>query len=76
MKLERIGDALMLRITSDGYVSFRAEWIEQLRALPYDQYGEYIRTTIYPALSDMERKLWNKATINNRVLREAVQEAS
>ena len=73
MRLERIQGVLMLHITPELYISFHDEWAEALRALPYDQFGEFIRSTIYPALSDKERKLWNKATINNRALQAAVQ---
>ena len=73
MKLERIDGVLMLCIAPETYISFRWSWVEQLRSLPYDQFGEYIRTYIYPALSDLERKLWNKATISNRNLHNAVQ---
>jgi len=65
----------MLHITPELHISFHDEWVEQLRALPYDQFGEFIRSTIYPALSDKERKLWNKATISNRDLQAAVQAA-
>jgi len=63
----------MLRITPELSIPFQYEWVEQLRALPYDQFGEFIRSTIYPALSGKERKLWNKATISNRDLQAAVQ---
>lgn len=75
MRLERIHGVLMLHITPELYISFHDEWVVQLRALPYDQFGEFIRSTIYPALSDKERKLWNKATISNRDLQAAVQAA-
>lgn len=73
MRLERIQGVLMLHITPELYISFHDEWVEALRALPYDQFGEFIRSTIYPALSDKERKLWYKATISNRDLQAAVQ---
>jgi hypothetical protein len=63
----------MLHITPELSISFHDEWVEALRALPYEQFGEFIRSTIYPALSDKERKLWNKATISNRDLQAAVQ---
>ncbi|NLG17863.1 MAG: hypothetical protein GX556_11070 [Fibrobacter sp.] len=75
MILERIQGALMLHITPELCIYFRSEWVEQLRALPYDQFGEFIRSTIYPSLSDKERRLWNKTTINNRDLQAAVQAA-
>lgn len=73
MRLERIQGVLMLHITPELSISFHDEWVEALRALPYEQFGEFIRSTIYPALSDKERKLWNKATISNRDLQAAVQ---
>ena len=74
MKLERIDGVLMLFISPDSYISFLDSWVEQLRSLPYDQFGEYIRTNIYPALSEKERRLWNKSTISNRVLHAAIGE--
>jgi hypothetical protein len=73
MKLERLNNALTLDLGEGKTVAFRDEWIVQLRALAYDKYGEYIRTTIYPALSDDERKLWNRTTVNNLDLQAALQ---
>jgi hypothetical protein len=73
LKLERINNVLFLSIAPECTISFKKEWVEHLRTLPYTKFGEYIRTIIYPALSSDERKLWNKSTINNRELHEAVQ---
>ena len=74
MILERTQDGLMLRITPELSITFQDEWVEQLRARPYDRYGEFIRSTIYPALSDHDRKIWNKTTISNLDLQVAIQE--
>jgi len=60
LRLERVQDVLVLHITPESCISFRDEWVEQLRALPYSEFGEFIRSTIYPALSAKEQKLWNK----------------
>jgi hypothetical protein len=54
-------------------ITFREEWIKQLRILPYEQFGEFIRTNIYPALNDSDKKIWNSSTISNRDLQTAVQ---
>jgi hypothetical protein len=72
LKLERVNNVLMLEISADRRVSFRQEWVEQHRALPYDQFGEFIRDTVYPALSAQERKLWNGSKISNRDLQIAI----
>jgi hypothetical protein len=72
LRLERIQNQLILSITDETHITFREEWVEQLRALPYDQYGEFIRSTIYPALSTGERQIWNKATISNLDLQAAI----
>jgi hypothetical protein len=63
----------MLYITTESCIAFRDEWVELLRTLPYDQFGEYIRSTIYPALSDKDQKLWNRATISNQDLCTTIQ---
>ena len=73
MKIDRIQNVLFLIINIDCVITFREEWIMQLRALPYDQFGEFIRTNIYPALNDTDRKIWNSSTISNRDLQAAVQ---
>ena len=73
MKLERINGVLMLYIGDGLCVPFREEWVEQLRALPYEQYGDFLKDTIYPALTEEERKLWHKSQISNRALHAALQ---
>jgi len=73
LRIERIQDVITLHISDESCVSLRKEWVEQLRTLPYEEFGEFIRTSIYPALNDNERKIWNKATISNRDLQSAVQ---
>jgi hypothetical protein len=64
---------LVLHISDKISVSFRNEWVEQLKALPYEQYGDFLKDTIYPALTEEERKLWREAQISNRALHEALQ---
>ena len=73
MQLKRLNDVLMLDIGDDLCVPFFEEWVKQLRPLPYEEFGDFMRDTIYPALSDKERKLWHKATISNRDLQNAIQ---
>jgi len=73
LKLERINDVLMLHIAPELFISFRYEWVEQLRALPYEEFGNFIRDVIYPALSDKERQAWHQSQISNRDLQSAVQ---
>jgi hypothetical protein len=72
LNLERIHDVLYLCIAPESYITFREEWVEQLRALPYGEFGAFMRDTIYPALSDQERKAWRRSQINNRDLQAAV----
>ena len=74
MKLERVEGVLMLRLSPESYISFHETWVEQLRALPYEQYGNFIRKNVYPALSLGERSLWNKSTINNLDLQKAMED--
>jgi hypothetical protein len=73
LRLERIRDMLVLHIAPNAGISFRQEWVEQLRALPYEQYGDFLKDTIYPALTEEERKLWHKLQFSNRALYEALQ---
>jgi hypothetical protein len=69
----RVGDVLVLRISEERYITFLDEWVERLRTLPYDQYGDVIRSTVYPALSETDRRIWNRSTISNRDLHNAIQ---
>lgn len=73
MKFDRIQGVLFLEINSDCLITFKDEWVEKLRSLPYDQFGEFIRSTIYPAFNDKEKKIWNKVTISNIDLQAAIQ---
>jgi hypothetical protein len=74
LKLERIKGVLTLDIGGSS-VSFREEWVEQLRALPYEEFGAFMRDTIYPALSDQDRQAWHRSQISNRDLHTAIQAA-
>lgn len=74
MFLERIEDLAFLKIDNENSILFRDEWVVALRPLPYGQYGDYIRSTVYPALSAKERQIWNKSTISNRALHDAIKE--
>jgi hypothetical protein len=73
LRLERIRDILVLHIAPKVSISFRQEWVNKLRALPYDQYGDFLKDTIYPALTEEERNLWHKLQFSNRALYEALQ---
>ena len=73
MRLERILNMLILHIDDKKSIVFREEWVEQLRALPCDDYGSFMRDTIYPALSVEDRKVWHKTTISNLDLQSAIQ---
>jgi hypothetical protein len=68
LKLEKLENGYLLDLGDGHTVSLREEWVRELRSLSFDQFGEYIHTTIYPAFSDDERKAWNKSTINNKEL--------
>jgi hypothetical protein len=76
VKLDRIQDELFLTINADFKITFKTEWVEKLLPLPYDQYGEYIRSNIYPALTDKEKIIWNSTTISNLELQTALQSFS
>lgn len=71
--LERIHNVIILQISDEIYITFREEWVEKLRTLPYSQFGEFIRSTIYPALSEKDQNIWNRSSITNRDLHNAVQ---
>jgi hypothetical protein len=73
LRLERILNVLILHIDDKKSIVFRKEWIEQLRALTCDDYGMFMRDTIYPALSVDDRKIWHKTTISNLDLQSAIQ---
>jgi hypothetical protein len=69
----RTNGVLTLDIGNGHCVYFREEWIEQLRSLPYEEFGVIMRDTIYPALPDQEQKVWNRSQISNRDLQSAIQ---
>lgn len=63
----------MQLVLDDGQtIVFHAEWIQHLRVISYEQFGEYIRKTVYPAFSEQEKKIWNNSKISNRELLHAV----
>lgn len=76
MKLDRSTGVLLLHINTHSSVTFRDEWVAQLRALPYEKFGDFMRDTIYPSLSVLDRKTWHRSTINNCDLQAAVQALS
>jgi hypothetical protein len=73
LKLVRVNGEITLNLEDGSCISFKKVWIDELMLLPYDHYGDYIRSNIYPALSVEEKKIWNKATVNNRDLQAAIQ---
>lgn len=75
MRLERIKGALFLRISEELSVPFKEEWIEQLQLInTLTAVGDFLRDTLYPALTDEERKVWRRCKINNRDLLNLVQD--
>ncbi|MBN1292353.1 MAG: hypothetical protein JXB48_10985 [Candidatus Latescibacteria bacterium] len=72
MKLCKINESLMLQIPPDTYISFRESWINDLKTLPYEKFGDYIRRNIYSFFNSQDRSFWNKSTINNKELQEAI----
>ncbi len=72
MKLERIQNVLFLKVAEENSIAFREEWVEQLRNLPPEGYGEFMRDTIYPALSAEDRKVWHKTAMSNLDIQSAV----
>ncbi len=74
VRFEEAGGVLLLKITDDMVVRFQREWIEGLRDLPIDRYGEYLRGNVYPHLTSEDQKTWCKASISNRDLEAAVKE--
>jgi hypothetical protein len=74
LKLERFINGIKLQIGEGSSISFQKEWAEQLRALPYEEFGSFMRDTIYPALSEEERKTWNSTKISNKDLQLAIED--
>jgi hypothetical protein len=73
MKLKLKDTELLLEISESCNISFQREWISHLRTLPYEQYGDYIKSTIYPALSEKDKMIWIRSTISNRELYDLAQ---
>ena len=73
MTLTRTENAFTLHLTPELTIDFQESWVDYLRLLPFDSYGDYIRSTIYPGLSDTDKRTWNKTTVSNKKLFEAVQ---
>ena len=76
MQLRRVENKLLLHISDDCIIEFKAEWATFLRSVPIDQYGEFLKDVIYPALSKEEQKLWNNVQISNPQLHTAIQTLS
>jgi len=74
MKLMLKNNDLLLEISDTCEISFQRDWISHLRTLPYEQFGDYIKSTIYPALSEKDKMTWIRSTISNRDLLQVVQE--
>jgi hypothetical protein len=73
MKLIFKNTDLLLEISENCEISFHREWIMHLRNLPYELYGDYIKSTIYPALSEKDKMTWIRVTISNRELYDLAQ---
>ena len=74
MIFERISNSIFLKLTEEFRIPFSEEWINHLRSLPYDRFGEFLRGTIYKVLSPQQRKMWNKTRISNTDLMKALEE--
>ena len=74
MKLERINDMLFLHITAKNTISFREEWLGQLRTLTVSDYAVFLRDTLYPSLSVHDRKVWHRSQFSNHELFNAIQD--
>ena len=64
---------LVLHIAAGSAIVLRHEGVEQLRTHPCDDYGTFMRDTIYPALSIEDRKVWHRTAISNLDLQDAIQ---
>lgn len=76
MKIVRNNDLIQLELGNEEIIVIKRDWIDNLKSLPYDKFGDYIKSNIYPALTDKERKIWNRATISNVELQTALQDFS
>ena len=75
MKLNRIDGLQMLKLDlGNGHnVTFLKEWFENLRNLPVDEYGSFMRNIIYPELPARDRRSWDRSRISSRDLHAAIQ---
>jgi hypothetical protein len=76
LQLRRFENKLLLYITDNCVIEFKTEWAEHLRSLPIEQFGDFLKDVIYPALSREEQKLWNQVQISNPELNAAIQALS
>ena len=73
MTLTRTENAFILHLTPELTIDFQEAWVDYLRLIPFEEYCIYVRSTIYPGLSDADKKTWNKVTVSNKELFEAVK---
>ena len=65
-----------LHLTESSAITLEASWVDYLRLVSFDGYGDYIRSTIYPGLSDTDKRTWNRVTVSNREFHEAVDNSA
>ena len=73
MTLTRTKNAFTLHLTPELSIDFQEAWVDYLRLLPFEEDCIYVRSTIYPGFSEKDKKTWNKVTVSNKELFEAVQ---
>lgn len=76
MILERSNGPFLLKFSENSSVSFKSEWVDILRKLPFEEYGSVLRDTVYPALSPEEKIIWNKSFTSNKDLFSAIKDLS
>jgi len=74
LKLRQIEGLNMLKLDlGHGLnVTFLQEWITTLKELPVDEYGTFMRDTIYPSLIAPDRRSWQRSQISNLDLQAVV----
>jgi hypothetical protein len=72
MRIERNSGGLLLEIKKGFSITLKQEWVGELSAIPYEQYGDFIKKSIYPTLSDDEKKNWHNSQISNLELHSAI----
>ncbi len=65
-----------LHLSASSAITLESSWVDYLRLVPYEEYGDYIRATIYPGLSDQDRWVWNRVTVSNKELFKAVMNSA